>query len=170
MLLNNFKKFLEPITNLEVATMSSNKPKNTTSAELSGLVYRPSTGNQYASSQFNITSSYGGLVFGSGNTPVTINDTKLENRIYEKYTPSNGGYTVTNDKAIFTEAITATDSITISEIGIRYTATSENDATNSCLVARTVLDSPVILNSGDTKVFTVTIDYNKFIDNTAVSS
>ena len=63
---------------------------------------------------------------------------------------------------------TSTEQITITEVGLFSKYTNGNYFT--VLLTRTVLDSPVVLQPNDVKTFTITIDYNKFVDGTIVQN
>ena len=112
-----------------------------------------------------------GIVIGSGTTAPTKSDYNLAQRLLSGYTSSGGTINIVDNNLIITQSITANqDNLTINEIGIRCSSqsgdTDYSTLENYCtLMTRTVLDSPVVLNNGETKTITVTIDFNKFIDN-----
>ena len=55
--------------------------------------------------------------------------------------------------------------MTISEVGVFLYTVSDYSKTKRCILARTVLSEPVVLQAGDSKTFTAEIDFNSFIDN-----
>lgn len=111
-----------------------------------------------------------GIAFGSGTTPPQKTNYKLENHITSGLTYS-GNNTNQADKVVNwvqTVQNTSTEQITITEVGLF----SKNYAGSypTILLTRTVLDVPVVLQPNDVKTFTITIDYNKFIDGTIVQN
>ena len=119
---------------------------------------------------------YGGIGIGSGTTPPTRNDYKLENDIPvfvdSNYTvqrfvlvPSarvSYGTTENSMDVTTTVAITANEDITVSEIGIygsAYEITSSNTMVHGYLLERTVLDEPVTIRAGETKSIQYTIRF-----------
>lgn len=111
-----------------------------------------------------------GIAFGSGTTPPQKTNYKLENHITSGLTYS-GNNTNQADKVVNwvqTVQNTSTEQITITEVGLfaKYTTGSYP----TVLLTRTVLDVPVVLQPNDVKTFTITIDYNKFVDGTIVQN
>lgn len=111
-----------------------------------------------------------GIAFGSGTTPHQKTNYKLENHITSGLTYS-GNNTNQADKVVNwvqTVQNTSTEQITITEVGLfaKYTEGSYP----TVLLTRTVLDVPVVLQPNDVKTFTITIDYNKFVDGTIVQN
>lgn len=107
------------------------------------------------------------LVVGSGTTPVTMEDYRIESEITTlsclsvsvSYDPENG--TVTYDKTIKN---TSSGTITVSEIGIvglmKYYSsvhTSNSGTTFPVLCYREVLDTPIVVAPGES--FTVSITH-----------
>ena len=110
----------------------------------------------------------GGVIFGTGNTPPTIDDTTLSGSLisgfaYSKIvTTERGGdgvtftalYTVTNNNA---------EAITISEVAIIANLTKSNTSPETrykALVERTVLDTPVTIPAGGVGQVEYTITLN----------
>lgn len=106
-----------------------------------------------------------GIVFGSGTTPPQKTDYKIENHIADGLTYSNNNTSETNNVANWVQTVqnTSNEPITISEVGL-FSACSAQDL--CVLLTRTVLDTPVVLQPNEVKTFTITIDYNKFVDGT----
>lgn len=106
-----------------------------------------------------------GLVFGQGTTTPTLEDYRIENHINTGLTYTGNSSSFINGVASLTQVVqnTSDTSITINEVGIFCENYNINVA--SLLITRTVLDTPVVLQPNDIKTFTVTIDYNKFVDN-----
>ena len=102
--------------------------------------------------------------FGSGTTPATVNDYKLESQI-------DSGITVANPSKVTTEqtdsyilwtvtfGVVASVETTISEIGLISKAYTPSGVANT-LVDRTVLDTPITIPAGQSKQITYTIRFN----------
>ena len=102
--------------------------------------------------------------FGSGTTPATVNDYKLESQI-------DSGITVANPSKVTTEqtdsyilwtvtfGVSASVETTISEIGLISKAYTPSGVANT-LVDRTVLDTPITIPAGQSKQITYTIRFN----------
>lgn len=168
MLLDNFTATLYP--NLKTTDTSGTNINNTSFAEsyinsISSEQYSESGGSY---EYFNMFKR--GIAFGSGTTPPQKTDYKLENYITSGLTYSgnntNQAYKVVN--WVQTVQNTSTEQITITEVGLftKYT----NGPYPTVLLTRTVLDVPVVLQPNDVKTFTITIDYNKFVDGTIVQN
>lgn len=112
---------------------------------------------------------YRGIVFGSGTTPPQKTDFKIENHIADGLIYSNNSTSKTNNIVNWIQTVqnTSSEPITISEVGLF----SAYGATYLCvLLTRTVLDNPVVLQPNEVKTFTITIDYNKFVDGTIIQN
>lgn len=110
-----------------------------------------------------------GIVFGSGTTPPQKTDYKIENHIADGLTYSNNNTSETNNVVNWVQTVqnTSSEPITISEVGL-FSANRPN--TLCVLLTRTVLDNPVVLQPNEVKTFTITIDYNKFVDGTIIQN
>lgn len=117
---------------------------------------------------FSVFDGNSGVVFGTGTTPATIDDYKLESPIYNGFTRTGGGNGAmsVDDKGISFFAVygitnTGTDNLVISEIGLfgnlYYTS---NTATECCLLDRTVLETPITIAPNESKQLTYTIRMN----------
>lgn len=117
----------------------------------------------------NFYPNYRGIVFGSGTTPPQKTDYKIENHIAGGLTCSNNSTSETNNIANWVETVqnTSGEPITISEVGL-FCAFQSNEL--CVLLTRTVLDTPVVLQPNEVKTFTITIDYNKFVDGTIIQN
>ena len=113
----------------------------------------------------SVVNSTTGVIIGSGNTPPTINDYKLENRITTPATASaevsktrdENGYTITS---LLTITNTHSEDITIAEIGLYSTGSNSSAEMNMVLFERTVLDTPVTIPAGGIGQVTYTIRMN----------
>lgn len=113
-----------------------------------------------------------GIAFGSGTTPPQKTDYKLENYIPTGLTYSGNNTKTTDEVVNWVQTVqnTSTAQITITEVGLfsRNESTGQDYAVN--LLTRTVLDTPVVLQPNEVKTFTITIDYNKFVDGTIIQN
>ena len=111
----------------------------------------------------------GGVVFGTGNTPPTIDDTTLSGNLISGFSYTKSVTTERGDNGVtFTALYTVTnnnaEAITISEVAIIANLSQSNtspDATYKALVDRTVLDTPVTIPAGGVGqvVYTITFNY-----------
>ena len=107
--------------------------------------------------------NYKGIILGTGTTPPTYSDYKMENY--------NTGLTYSNSTAswsapnvIITESATnnADANIIVSELGVF--GLQDGGANNKrILLTRNVIE-PVTIKPGETKTFTVKINFDKFSD------
>lgn len=116
---------------------------------------------------------YGGVVFGTGTTPPTIDDYCLSGDLVTTLTATatvtldydEGGVTVT---AVYTLTNTGADTVTIGEVGLIGCVATTNSSSTSyqtesvkCLFERSVLDTPVEIPAGGfgQVTYTIRIDY-----------
>lgn len=165
MLLNNFRATL--YNELTVVTVNNDTFEN---LRVSGA-----TINSVPPTYYNFTTvrtyypNCRGIVFGSGTTPPQKTDYKIENHIADGLTYSNNSTSKANNVVNWIQTVqnTSSEPITISEVGL-FSAVSRSDL--CVLLTRTVLDNPVVLQPNDVKTFTITIDYNKFVDGTIIQN
>lgn len=106
------------------------------------------------------------IYLGTGNVTPTIDDYKLSGELVTGLT-SQEQYTTANNNSITFSAIATNNTespVTIKEIGLGgYTSGSI-----ACviLLTRDVLATPVTLNTGDSKTFSITIDFRSLTDTT----
>lgn len=165
MLLNNFLATF--YDQLNVVSVNNDTFVNVTI--MSATIYSspPTYYNFSTSNQFYPNAR--GIVFGSGTTPPQKTDYKIENHIADGLTYSNNRTSKANNVVNWIQTVqnTSSEPITISEVGLF----SAINTTYSCiLLTRTVLDNPVVLQPNDVKTFTITIDYNKFVDGTIIQN
>lgn len=113
-----------------------------------------------------------GIAFGSGTTPPQKTDYKLENHITTGLTYSGNNTNQTDGIVNWVQTVqnTSTAQITITEVGL-FSSLNYTDAGNkTVLLTRTVLDTPVVLQPNEVKTFTITMDYNKFVDGTIIQN
>lgn len=106
------------------------------------------------------------IYLGAGNVTPTIDDYKLSGELVTGLTSQEKSTTANNNSITFSAIATNnTESpVTIKEIGLGgYHAGS-----NACviLLTRDVLATPVTLNTGDSKTFSITIDFRSLTDTT----
>lgn len=112
----------------------------------------------------SIDHTQSGVIIGSGTTPPTPNDYKLENRITTT-TSSSAIFTSTADDSgvtftsVFTISNTHSEAITIAELGL-YGGASKAGEAYAFLFDRTVLDTPITIEAGGVGQVTYTIRMN----------
>lgn len=98
---------------------------------------------------FLLSASVGeGIVVGSGTTPPTLDDYKLESQITTGLSAIVATTLDADNDMIYAVTITNTSSedITICEIGMHsYVYTSNSSSSATCLVERTVLENPITI-------------------------
>lgn len=109
------------------------------------------------------TTSYGGVVLGTGTVAPTLDDYKLSGDLITTVTASCS-FTMTPDengitfKSLFTITNTGDSDITIGEIGLICNPYNSSSAeVYKALLERTVLDSPVAIEAGGVGQVTYTI-------------
>lgn len=165
MLLNNFKGTMYPkmdITDTAGTTRSSTHDNSHTDSIPSDR-YSEATDTYYGP-------FYRGIAFGSGTTPPQKTDYKLENYITTGLTYSGNNTNSTNGIVNWVQTVqnTSTAQITITEVGLFTRGNTESFS--AFLLTHTVLDTPVVLQPNEVKTFTITIDYNKFVDGTIIQN
>lgn len=112
-----------------------------------------------------------GIAFGSGTTPPQKTDYKLENYITTGLTYSGNNTNETDGVVNWVQTVqnTSTAQITITEVGL-FSRYENSSSSSTFLLTRTVLDTPVVLQPNEVKTFTITIDYNKFVDGTIIQN
>ena len=106
------------------------------------------------------------IYLGTGNVTPTIDDYKLSGELVTGLT-SQGQSTTNNNTSITFSAIATNNTespVTIKEIGLGGYTTG----TTACVIilTRDVLPTPVTLNTGDSKIFSITIDLRSLTDTT----
>lgn len=114
----------------------------------------------------------GGVVFGTGTTPPTVDDYCLSGELVTTLTATTNvttsydedGLTVT---AVYTLTNTGTEAVTIGEVGLigcvgntSSSSTSYTGTAVKCLFERSVLDTPVEIPAGGLGQVTYTIRFN----------
>ncbi len=106
-----------------------------------------------------------GVCFGTGTTPPTADDYCLEKPITSGLivtTPSAVTYNSTDEymEYIATFGVTATNTVTITEIGLRFAPYWNTNDKCYAMVDRTVLENPIEIPAGQAKQITYTIRFN----------
>lgn len=184
MLLNNFRKVLvntiSSDLNLTEIDGMTNEIK-TTGGEVYGQGLYPrmsglsnvcnicTSGSYYDSTSIPTTSvNFSGceIYLGTGNVTPTIDDYKLSGELVTGLTPQDQRTTANNNSITFSAIATNnTDApVTIKEIGLG--GYSSKTIPFVVLLTRDVLPTPVTLNVGDSKRFSITIDFRSLTDTT----
>ena len=105
------------------------------------------------------------IYLGTGNVTPTIDDYKLSGELVTGLESQEQSTTVNNNSIIFSAIATnnTKSPVTIKEIGLGgyYSGTKF-----VVLLTRDVLATPVTLNTGDSKTFSITIDFRSLTDTT----
>lgn len=189
MLLNNFRRVL--VNTISVSLRLSQTDGMTGEIKTTGgTVYKPPTSNyivnpridglsyvckictsgtNYDSTSipaggFNFTG--GEIYLGTGNVTPTIDDYKLSGELVTGLTSQQKSTTANNNSITFSAIATNnTESpVTIKEIGLGGYLTGSTPSV--VLLTRDVLATPVTLNVGDSKTFSITIDFRSLTDTT----
>lgn len=114
------------------------------------------------------STQYKGIILGTGTTPPAYSDYKMEN-YNTGLTYSNTTTSWSAPNFILTESATNnTDaSIVVSEVGV-FGMRSDSASYKKILLTRNVIE-PVTIKPGETKTFTVKINFDKFSDAYSVS-
>lgn len=141
-----------------------------TSLDGSPSYIRSLNGNFYndAGTNASTSASYKGIILGTGTTPPTYSDYKMENYI-TGLTYSNQTATWSAPNFILTESATNnTDtSIIVSEVGV-FGMLENSGRYKKVLFIRNVIE-PVTIKPNETKTFTVKINFDRFSDAYSVS-
>jgi hypothetical protein len=113
--------------------------------------------------------SYSYMVLGTGDTPPTVEDYKLSGELITSLTYQ--GQPTLNDNNSLTYSILVTNNtkqpVTIKEVCLAIgTGTISSKSGAAVLLTRDVLPNPVTLNVGDSKTFSITIDFRSLTDTT----
>lgn len=189
MLLNNFRRVLVN-TISERLSLSYINGMTGEVKTTGGTVYNPTTQASMTAPEINGLSSYCNICttavnydstsiptarfsfqgckiyLGTGNVTPTIDDYKLSGELVTGLRSQPKNTTANNNSITFSAIATnITESpVTIKEIGLG----GYNTGSAACvfLLTRDVLPTPVTLNPGDSKTFSVTIDFRSLTDTT----
>lgn len=117
----------------------------------------------------NWKTSYSYMVLGTGDTPPTVEDYKLSGELITGLTSQ--GQPTLNDNNSLTYSILVTNNteqpVTIKEVCLAIGTEIESTSSGAAaLLTRDVLATPVTLNTGDSKTFSITIDFRSLTDTT----
>lgn len=116
-------------------------------------------------SNFNFTGCE--IYLGTGNVTPTIDDYKLSGELVTGLTSQEQSTTANNNSITFSAIATnnTKSPVTIKEIGLGGCVSTGNKPF-VVLLTRDVLATPVTLNVGDSKRFSITIDFRSLTDTT----
>lgn len=189
MLLNNFRRVLVNTISVDLnltGLMGMTREVKTTG----GTVYTPSaqaflsypkinglknicnicTSDEMYKSTSIVTSSFSfsgcQIYLGTGNVTPTIDDYKLSGELVTGLKSQEQDITVNNNSITFSAIATnnTQSPVTIKEIGLGGYLSSSSPFV--ILLTRDVLATPVTLNAGDSKTFSITIDFRSLTDTT----
>ena len=132
---------------------------------VSGSIY-----NMKGSNGIDTVGRYRGIVLGTGTTPPTYQDFRIETPV-ESSGYSNNSYSISADRQqVLTQSYTnkSSEDIIVTELGFFVCDDNTNEYYAKVLLTRNVI-SPVTSKPNETKTFTIKIDYNKFSDAYSVS-
>lgn len=116
------------------------------------------------SSTYAYAPIYKSIVLGTSDTAPTSSDYDITDAEF----CTSGTVNVSRNKVIVTGTYTnkATESKTFKEIGLIGATQYSNkpNGTYGVLYSRSVFPEPVVIPAGESKSFTITIDFNKFAD------
>ena len=161
MLLQNF---IKTMCNLTVpSTQIYSTTNGQTTDRVNGFNYSIPFNVYNNSGSSNNYLSYAGIALGTDDTPPVYTDTQIKTPITSglvdvSHQNSNSGTTKTLTQTVRNDS---TDTITVKEIGI-FSAGDSNANNNyyRVLYTRSVINVPIL--PGETKTFTISINYDKF--------
>ena len=189
MLLNNFRRVLVNTISYRLG-LSQTSGMTGEIKTTGGKVYKPSSQTYINSpsitglgsscsictsgTNYNGTSVFSGnfnfqgceIYLGTGNVTPTIDDYKLSGELITSLV-SQGLSTTANNNSIKFSAIATNNTespVTIKELGLGGYVTGNTPFV--VLLTRDVLATPVTLNTGDSKTFSITIDFRSITDTT----
>ena len=128
---------------------------------ISGSLYSNTANN----SSITHIGGYQGIALGTGTTPPTYSDFKIETPV-EPSGYSNNSYSISADcQQVLAQSYTnkSSEDVIVTELGLFVTDNISNESFPKVLLTRNVI-SPVTIKPNETKTFTIKIDYNKFSD------
>ena len=160
MLLQNFiKTMCSGLMSTQTFITTSGRRANLNTAASSSTAFNgynnTGTGGNYM--------SYLGIALGTDDTPPVYTDTQIKTPITSglvdvSHQNSTSGTTKTLTQTVRNDSA---NTITVKEIGIFTTADSAVDASyNHLLYTRSIINVPIL--AGETKTFTISINYDKF--------
>lgn len=106
------------------------------------------------------------VMFGTGDTPPTINDYNLSGELITGLVATKVTTNYINSDSfsistLYTLTNTGTEAVTIKEVGLGQSFKYHGNSDNSCLIERTVLDTPVTIPAGGIGQveYTITLTY-----------
>lgn len=120
--------------------------------------------NEAKAYSINTVGRYKGIVLGTGTTPPTYNDFRIETPV-DPAGYSNHSYSISADcQQVLTQSYTnkSSEDITVTELGL-FVSDDSRGVYAKVLLTRNVIP-PVTIKPNETKTFTIKIDYKKFSD------
>lgn len=157
---NNFTAVTLGMVNFNNTTISGSYTAAATQSLTANQNYAPYIGRLTTAASLGYTIT--GVIIGSGTTPPTIDDYRLENRITLSGITATGSVSTESDGdgAAVTSLLTIVNNsgqeITIGECGLFTNNGSSGDA-YCALIERTVLDSPITIPNGGVGQLTYTV-------------
>lgn len=153
MLLNN-GKYLMKVCGTANGTAYNLKTYNGANTQMGAADFRDAIQNPYYGG-VNNKSSY--VVLGGGNTPEDPTQINLDSNVSTNFT--RVGYVIDSNHAVghsVTFRNDTTTAYTVKEMG--FFVWSGYSSNNAVLITRKVFSTPITMNPGDTKTFSITID------------
>ena len=102
------------------------------------------------------------IILGKSDTPPTA----MDNNISDFDRVATGTHKTYQNKVVVTGTYTntATEAKTFKEIGLVMGSSNNASVPTAILLSRSVFPEPVVIPAGESKSFTITIDFNKFAD------
>ena len=118
-----------------------------------------------AASAPRATTSFTQVMFGTGDTPPTINDYNLSGNFITGLVATKATTNLINSDSFsittrYTLTNTGAEAVTIKEVGLGQSFNYYGSSENSCLIDRTVLDTPVTIPAGGVGQVEYTITFN----------
>lgn len=100
------------------------------------------------------------IAYGAGTTIATSNDYKLESEITDLTLLGNSVF-ITDNGYVITSSVKNTlgGAIRVKELGVFETSRSEYGVRKTFMLTRNVLETPITIKPGETKTFTITINF-----------
>ena len=128
-------------------------------------IYIKTAMQSVATSAPSPATSFTRVMFGTGDTPPTINDYNLSGNIITGLVATKATTNLINSDSLsistlYTLTNTGAEPVTIKEVGLGQSFKYHGSSENSCLIDRTVLDTPVTIPAGGVGQVEYTITFN----------
>lgn len=161
---NNWKTWIEnnPITSTSLVVSNDMGIVDTSNSAITRIMMFNSGYLPYASKNWSVKLN-ASMVFGAGSTEPSVTDYALDTDITSQLSLSSFSISVGSDTNGMTVLCSVSvqnntnSSITIKEVGLLHKFVDDNLYEHSCLLSRTILDTPVTIASGGVKLFTYSL-------------